>query len=88
MRSQRALKESDSLVHSFNKYVWSIYPMPGSAVGIGYIAMSKTKFTAFMNILVQVLGNRGSQIKSCSLHVSVKKKLLKHRHNQLFTYCL
>lgn len=61
--------------------------MPGSAVGIGYTAMNKTKFTTFMNILAQVLANRGSQIKSCSLHVSIKK-LLKHRHNQLFTYCL
>lgn len=47
--------------------------MPGTVLGIGYGAINKTKFTIFMDLLVQVLANSGSQTKSDSRHVFVKK---------------
>lgn len=47
--------------------------MPGTVLGIGYGATNKTKFTIFMDLLVQVLANSGSQTKSDSRHVFVKK---------------
>lgn len=46
--------------------------MPGTTLGTGDVAMNKTKFPIFMDILAKVLADCGPQTKSGSLYVSVK----------------